>query len=186
MHCTNMAGGEQQHQDTEPAGLSDGVRESLLENLIDGVYFVDRDRRIMYWNRGAERIAGFTRDEVLGRRCADGILEHCDESGRILCGERCPLLATINDGRLREVHVYLQHKDGHRKPVCICASPIRDASGAIVGAVESFNEEIGFGHSRQPAAHSTDASTTDPLTGVENRRTGETVRRRLHHPPRRG
>ncbi len=175
MHCTNMAGGEQHDQDTEPASLNDGVRESLLENLSDGVYFVDRNRRIMYWNRGAERIAGFTPDEVLGQRCADGLLEHCDESGRILCGERCPLLATINDGRQREVHVYLQHKDGHRKPVRICASPIRDASGAIVGAIESFNEEIGFGHSRQPAAHSTNAFTIDPLTGVENRPTGETV-----------
>ena len=39
----------------------------LLENIYDGVYFVDVDRRITFWNRGAERITGFKAEEVVGR-----------------------------------------------------------------------------------------------------------------------
>ena len=32
--------------------------KELLDNLSDGVYFVDGERRITYWNKGAERITG--------------------------------------------------------------------------------------------------------------------------------
>ncbi len=165
----------EQVQEFQAIGLSAELRGALLENLSDGVYFVDLERRVMYWNRGAERITGFSAEEVLGRRCEDMILNHCDESGTILCGEKCPLLATIRDGQQREAHLYLHHKDGHRKPVRVCAAAIHDAEGAVIGAVETFHDDSALAHSRQRAAHLLDASMRDPLTGVGNRRLGEAV-----------
>ena len=68
-----------------------GMSSTLLENLTDGVYFVDRERRIHYWNSGAERITGFASPDVHGMSCRDGILQHCDDAGKILCGDpaRC-------------------------------------------------------------------------------------------------
>ena len=53
--------------------------DSLLRSMRDGVYFLDRDRRITFWNVAAERITGFSEDEVVGARCADSILIHVDE-----------------------------------------------------------------------------------------------------------
>ncbi len=38
----------------------------LLDSLADGVYFVDRDWRVTYWNKAAERISGFAAQEVVG------------------------------------------------------------------------------------------------------------------------
>ena len=156
-----------------PLGLTEEMRTTVLENLSDGVYFVDRQRRILYWNSGAERITGFTKEEVLGRRCKDNILNHCDEAGTVLCAHHCPLLATMLDGDQREAHVYLHHSDGHRKPVCIRASPIRDADGRIVGAVETFHDDSALFDSRQRALELEQASMVDPLTGVGNRRLGK-------------
>ena len=156
-----------------PLGLTEEMRTTVLENLSDGVYFVDRQRRILYWNRGAERITGFSKDEVLGRRCKDNILNHCDDAGTVLCTHHCPLLATMLDGDQREAHVYLHHRDGHRKPVCIRASPIRDADGRIVGAVETFHDDSALFDSRQRALELEEASMVDPLTGVGNRRLGK-------------
>jgi diguanylate cyclase (GGDEF)-like protein/PAS domain S-box-containing protein len=164
-----------QVQESQALGLTAELRNALLENLSDGVYFVDRQRRILYWNRGAEQITGFGAEEVLGRRCNDGILKHCDESGTILCGENCPLLAAIHDGQQREVHVYLHHKDGHRKPVRVSATPIHDSEGRVIGAVETFHDDGALARTRQRAAYLLDASMRDPLTGVGNRRLGETV-----------
>jgi len=40
--------------------------QDLLDQISDGVYFVNRDRRITYWNHGAERITGYGAEEVLG------------------------------------------------------------------------------------------------------------------------
>ncbi len=156
-----------------PLGLTEEIRTTVLDNLSDGVYFVDRQRRILYWNQGAERITGYSKEEVLGRQCKDNILNHCDDAGNILCGKGCPLLATIRDGNQREVHVYLQHKDGHRKPVAIRAAPIRDANGAIIGAAETFHDDTVLSDARRRASEFERDSMLDALTGVGNRRLGK-------------
>lgn len=156
-------------------GLTEEMRVAMLENLSDGVYFVDRQRRILYWNKGAEHLTGFSADEVVGRRCKDNILNHCDEAGTILCASRCPLLDTMRDGKQRETHVYLHHKDGHRKPVRVRAAAVRDTAGKVVGAVETFDDDSALVDSRCRANELKRASMSDPLTGVGNRRLGEST-----------
>ena len=51
--------------------LDDSLFKELLDTLYDGVYFVDRERRILYWNKGAERLTGYSSEEVLGVHCSD-------------------------------------------------------------------------------------------------------------------
>ena len=144
--------------------------KSLLDNLYDGVYFVDSTRTITYWNRGAERISGFSAAEVLGRRCADNLLMHVDEDGAQLCVCGCPLASTLTDGQDREAEVFLHHKDGHRVPVCIRIAPMRDASGRISGAVEIFTDNTVQRESREELRALKQMSLADPLTGLGNRR----------------
>ncbi|WP_197723432.1 sensor domain-containing diguanylate cyclase [Desulfovibrio ferrophilus] len=116
------------------------LSDMLLENLFDGVYYVDRDRTITYWNKSAERITGFDRSEVLGSSCSHGILRHINDMGTELCDHGCPLKKTLQDGRTREIEVFLHHKDGHRVPVAVRAAPVFDDQGGVVGAVEVFND----------------------------------------------
>lgn len=147
----------------------DGFYREALEQLSDGVYFVDRDRRITYWNAAAERLTGFRRDEVVGKRCADGLLRHCDLDGTELCGEACPLRDTMEDGRRRDAHVFLHHRDGHRRPVWVRASPLVDDDGEIVGAIEVFNDATEFFSVRERLDQARQRAETDPLTGLGNR-----------------
>lgn len=114
--------------------------KSLVENLFDGVYFVDAEQRITFWNKGAERITGFSESEVKGSRCSDNILRHIDDNGNELCISGCPLAATRADGVMREANVYLHHKEGHRVPVSVRVSPMYDSDGSITGAVEIFSD----------------------------------------------
>jgi PAS domain S-box-containing protein len=113
---------------------------AILESLPTGVYLVDRDRRIVFWNDGCERITGYLRHEVIGRSCAADLLMHCDEKRDALCGVACPLVATMHDGKPREAHIFLRHRNGQRLPVLVRAIPVRDDRGAIVGACESFDQ----------------------------------------------
>ncbi|MEE4134765.1 MAG: diguanylate cyclase [Desulforhopalus sp.] len=112
----------------------------ILTELYDGVYFVDRERKIVYWNKGAERISGFSAAEVIGRGCFDNILTHVDAEGKSLCRGFCPLAKTIADGRHREAEVFMHHKEGHRIPVLVRASPLHDRDGQVVGGVELFSD----------------------------------------------
>ena len=144
--------------------------KNILDGVFDGVYMVDRERRITYWNKGAERITGFQADAVMGRRCADNILNHINENGDHLCVQGCPLHATILDGQPRQAEVFLRHAMGHRLPIILHAEPIRDDSGQIVGAVETFTDNSAI-LSMENRTHQLEVLVDqDALTDVASRR----------------
>jgi len=120
--------------------IDDSLYKRLLDSLYDGVYFVDRERRITYWNRAAERLTGYAAEEVVGRSCSDNLLVHVDDAGRQLCLCGCPLWATMADHVPREADVHLRHKRGHRVPVSVRAMPITGDDGEVLGAVEVFHD----------------------------------------------
>ena len=142
----------------------------LLESIFDGVYVVDAERRITYWNRGAESLTGYSADEAVRRYCYDNFLGHVDEKGRALCTNGCPLSATLLDGRRREADVFLRHKLGHRVPVCVRVAPITNRSGQIVGAVEVFNDVSARKQVERRVHELEDIAFRDTLTCLPNRR----------------
>ena len=155
--------------------------DSILDVMFEGVYFVDRNRIIQKWNSGASDIAGYASDELLHHRCADNILVHVDENGTELCKSGCPLHKTLQDARPRQATVYLRHKLGYRVPVVVRTAAIHDASGTIVGAVETFRE---IGEADQWRARITELERlafVDLVTGIPNRHFLETQLNRLLH-----
>ena len=112
--------------------------ERILENLHDGLYLVDRNRVITYWNKAAEQISGFNANEIVGKSCSDNILTHIDNDGNCLCTGMCPLAATMADGKPRETVMYMHHNDGHRIPVSVRVSSLTDSNGNIIGGIELF------------------------------------------------
>jgi diguanylate cyclase (GGDEF)-like protein/PAS domain S-box-containing protein len=148
--------------------------KDLLDNLIDGLYLVDRDGRITYWNKAAENLSGYAADEVLGKKCSDNILMHVDEQGNSLCGDHCPLQKAIADGLSQTAEINLLHKEGYRLPVAIRIAPIRDSSGEIIGAAEVFFDNSAKVAATQKIKELEDLIYTDQLTGVANRKYMET------------
>jgi diguanylate cyclase (GGDEF)-like protein/PAS domain S-box-containing protein len=146
-----------------------------LDSLADGVYFVDRNRKILYWNRGAEQISGFDRGTVLNRFCHDNLLRHVNAKGQPLCGEEiCLLYRSLQTGQtVKEDEVYLHHQNGHRVPVSVTCKPWRDEGGNVVGAVEVFHEFQSRTAMENEIARLKQLALLDPLTGVGNRRYGE-------------
>lgn len=142
----------------------------LLDSLFDGLYCVDTKRRIVYWNKAAERITGYPAAEVIGSCCSDNILEHIDNCGRELCKEDCPLAATMRDGKPREVTVMAHHKSGYRIPVQIRTSPVTDDEGNVVGVVEIFNDNANEVQILQELERLKHEAFMDQLTEVGNRR----------------
>ena len=148
---------------------------SILDSLYEGVYCVDNERKIVFWNRGAERITGYSASEVVGSSCADNILVHVDEQGQNLCISGCPLMATIELGKSHaEDNLFLHHKNGHRVPVSVSVSSIRDSDGRVIGAIEIFRENFVTVYDKQYIEDLKRAAMLDPLTGIPNRRSLET------------
>ncbi len=112
----------------------------MLNMLKEGVYFVDLDRKITFWNSAAERISGYRSEEVAGSSCRDNILMHVDSTGKNLCQEGCPLSATMADRECRKADVFLHHRRGYRVPVSVRTVPLEDDEGNVVGGIEIFAE----------------------------------------------
>lgn len=126
--------------------MSAAVDHAEFRRWLDGAgeaaYLVDPARRIVFWNRAAEQLTGFLRQQILGRFCADGdLLVHCDDAGVNLCHAGCPLAGTLADGRCRAQRVYLRHAEGYRLPVRVRAAPLLNPDGGIAGAVEVFHAD---------------------------------------------
>src|SRR4051794_35735697 len=89
------------------------IYRSVLEGLQVGVYIVDRDRRLVFWNRGAEQITGHLRQEIMGRHCREHILLNCGAPGTPLCQSAiCPLNKTIREGKAQKATFLFSTRTG--------------------------------------------------------------------------
>jgi sigma-54 dependent transcriptional regulator, acetoin dehydrogenase operon transcriptional activator AcoR len=108
--------------------------EDIMESLADGVFTVDVDWNITFFNRAAGDMTGIPPTEALGRKCWD--VFHSS-----LCDGACALRSCIDgDQTLSNQSIFIVRPDGTKVPVSISASPLRDASGRIVGGVETFRD----------------------------------------------
>lgn len=107
--------------------------------LYEGVYLVNKKRTIVFWNKGAERITGYTPKEMTGRQCGEDLLNDQDHFGNNLCGEDCPLEKALK-GQAAESKTFTKHKNGKRIPMMAYTAPLKNPKGNIVGAIEIFRD----------------------------------------------
>ena len=126
----------------------------IVDSLGDGVYVCDLERRIIYWGKSAERITGWTAEDVIGRQCFDNVLCHIDKDGHLLCGqEYCPLHRSIvtGTGSHGSLLVFAQSKEGKRIPMLVSVAPLRNAAGEVIGGVETFQDASSVVHDLERA-----------------------------------
>ncbi len=142
---------------------------AIIANMEDGAYYVDKERRIMFWNNAAEKITGYKAEEIIGKACPDSGLNHIDEDGRPLCHVGCPLFATNIDGKQRKERVFVRHKDGHRIPLKVNIFPIKKDND-ILGSIEIFTQDSPTKYDDKLISHLSGIAMHDNLTGLPNRR----------------
>lgn len=149
--------------------------KSILDNLYDGVYIVDKNRKIIYWNKAAEDLTGYSHLDLIGSYCFDDILNHIDSQGNKLCINGCPLVTAIKDNEIKEKNVFFHHKDGHRVPISIKALPYKGSNGEIIGAIEIFSENSERKQILKKIKRLEKLAMLDELTQIPNRRYIENV-----------
>lgn len=149
-----------------------GLFRSLLEDLPIGVYVVDLEHRIRFWNRGAEQITGHLAHDVVGHHDTGHLLKPCDRQGRLLCDENSPVNATLSHGEAQQFSAFYLHKNGSRLAVRVRIKPILEHSDAIVGAINLFEEAFAF---REDAGGALMVGCLDGSTGLPSARLSRAV-----------
>ncbi len=106
----------------------------ILDVLDQGVFTVDGNLCITSFNQVAERITGYTADEVIGTRCAEVFRTD-------LCDQICPLrlsIASRRPSRNREIHI--RARDGRAILISVSTAPLLTRSGKLLGGVEVFRD----------------------------------------------
>ncbi len=108
--------------------------ESILESISDGVFTVDGEWRISFFNRAAEQITGMPRESALGRLCSEVFRATA-------CEAECALRHTLATGSaVVNKTAYIVNADGRRVPISISTALLRDARGNVVGGAETFRD----------------------------------------------
>ena len=119
-------------------GAAKNLCNSVLNQVQDAVVWLDKDRKVVYWNKAAELMSGVERAHILGRACFEEPALFVDFGGVNVCRDKCPVAMTLKDGAPRSLDLYLQHKQGFRMPATLRIIPVLKEDGEIIGAVETF------------------------------------------------
>lgn len=140
----------------------------LLENMYDGVIFIDAAMRILLWNHGAERLTGINGESIAGRLWSPRLIQIRDEKGALIDPEDCPILCSMRSGVQALRRLTLTGRSGRRVPVDVHIIPVvtdRATEGAIM-LLHDASSEISL-EQRCQSLHQ--QATLDPLTQVGNR-----------------
>ena len=106
----------------------------ILDSISDGVFTIDHDFRITSFNRAAEEITGFSGEVAIGRFCRD--IFQSD-----MCAGECTLKRTMEESRpLVNSSTHITTAQGLKIPISLSTALLKDASGKILGGVETFRD----------------------------------------------
>lgn len=153
------------------------IYKRLVDKFVfDGVAIVDQEKKIIYWNKGAELITGFTKDQIINTPCCQYLKLKFDEQNSEFCNEDCLFTDIFTYGASKTMDVHCYHKDNSVYNLSIRISPIKnEKDNTIDRAIMIFNhkkmdsELLGEIESLKKAAF------LDTLTNIPNRRYTETV-----------
>jgi len=108
--------------------------ETILDSIADGVFTIDLDFNITYFNQAAEKITGVTRGQAIGQKCFDVFRAN-------ICQTACVLHATMQTGEQKiNVPINLLNSQGDRVSASVSTSALTDEDGQTIGGVEIFRD----------------------------------------------
>ncbi len=107
------------------------VFHSIIQNYSDAVIALDNDYKIFFWNKGAERIFGYTAEEMLGKTVDPIIPQELKEKGEL----QWLFEETLRRGYIENYETERITKDGRRIIVNLSRGLIKDENGEILGSI---------------------------------------------------
>jgi PAS domain S-box-containing protein len=106
----------------------------ILDSITEGVFTVDPEFRITYFNAEAEAITGFSRQQALGHKCYEVLRAS-------ICQRGCAIRKSLETGEpQRNVRVTVLNPDMQAIPICVSSAVLRDRKGRMIGGVEIFRD----------------------------------------------
>lgn len=107
---------------------------SILDCIVEGVFTVDKNLKITYFNQAAEKLTGVSKKEAIGQYCFEALRSN-------ICEKSCPISESLKSGKdTINLKVNILRPDGKQVPISVNASVLKDEDGNIIGGVETFRD----------------------------------------------
>lgn len=114
--------------------IPDKLKDHILESIAEGVFTVDKDFKINFFNRAAEKITGQNQTEVLGKFCKNVLKSK-------VCAYDCPISTVlIKKKNLYDFATTIVDKNGEKIPIKLNASVLYNETGEPSGGIISFRD----------------------------------------------
>ncbi len=108
--------------------------EAILDSIGDGVFTVDLEWNITYFNTAASQITRIAQSDALGRKCWEVFRSS-------ICDGACALRRSLEQHKpIANKSIFIIRPDGKKIPVSISAAPLHDSTGTVIGGVETFRD----------------------------------------------
>ncbi len=105
-----------------------------MDSVAEGIFTVDLDWNITFFNKAASNIIGVPASEVIGQKCWEVFASSA-------CDGACPMRPCLEEGKdVLNKSAFVLGSDGEKVPIGISSSPLKDTEGNVVGGVESFRD----------------------------------------------
>jgi len=114
--------------------LTESHSKTILDSIVEGVFTVDNDLRITYFNKAAEKITGVKKEKAVGEFCFETLKSN-------ICESACPIKNSITTGEDSiNQKVNILRYNGKEIPISINSSALKDENGETIGGVETFRD----------------------------------------------
>ena len=141
----------------------------LLDNMHDGVVFVDVSLRILLWNCGAERLTGIAAASVFQKRWLPSLVTMRDENFKIIPDLECPVDYAVRTGVQSLRRLTIAGRNDQQIAVDAHAVPVVGSDGTTYGAALVLNDVSSEASLEERVQSLHEKATKDPLTQVANR-----------------
>jgi len=114
--------------------IKDGLTLDILNSISEGLFTVDKDFKINFFNKAAEKITGFPQKEALGKFCK--YVFHSD-----MCMTKCPIVTVLESGEnIRDLEGTIKHTSGRSTRIRMNATILKGKDENPIGGVISFRD----------------------------------------------
>jgi len=105
----------------------------ILDSIVEGVFTVDLEYNITFFNNAAEQITGVLKKQAIGQKCFDVFRAN-------ICQNQCTLKSAISNKNIINLKLDILNSSGQTIPVMVNASALKDDEGKVIGGVETFRD----------------------------------------------
>ncbi len=129
--------------------MEEQTTDTILNSLAEGVFTVDKNFKINFFNSAAEKVTGLDRKDVIGKFCKQVLKSE-------LCYLNCPIASILENGKsIFDLETQIQRSDGKVLQIRMNAAVLKNSSNEPTGGIISFRDMSAYKELRQYLEHNT-------------------------------